>query len=627
MKKILTTLLVSVFTITAAQGQNKYSKELEKKALSGDVIAQNNLGVCYSEGNGVAKDNKEALKWYLKAANQGYKTAQYNLALDYYHGNDAVGQDYVEAAKWFTKAAEQNDKKSQYMLGIIYHFGYGVEKNYTQAFKWFEKAAKQGDATSQFYMGWYYGSGNGVAQDYKQSVNWYHLASEKGNASAYYNMGVYYLNGQGVDKDYEQACHCFYEAAQRGYDKALEWLKSRAQQGKIEAQYYLACTFYSAKDYTHAIEWFKKAADQGDNNSMDKLGIIYEEGIGVGKDFNAAEQYYLKAANNGSLSAMNNLAILYTDKLKQHNKALEWFNKAVKEGYAEAYRNIAVMYYFGDAVGVDYSKVIDYASEYLIRANIKDESNDSYLSAFWMLEDVCAKHNSTGKYNTQLASKSNVFDLFNKAVLSESHEAINDFGLGFCYAYGIGISKDIDKAKSLFFGGGDYNTLYDKSCFCASVFIDMINNKALGNVTEKQKYNIAQIWQSWDGEMAVIVAKAMIEGKIVKKDVQGAINTLKLVIRNNDNDCPVAEYELAKYYINNDVKQHYSDAFKLLKHASANEDARLGDAMNLLNTCYRFGLGTTKDLKLANYWLNKAEQTGSNDANLIKRQLAGTKNN
>ena len=34
------------------------------------------LGDCYANGSGVAKDQAEALKWYHKAADQGYEKAK-----------------------------------------------------------------------------------------------------------------------------------------------------------------------------------------------------------------------------------------------------------------------------------------------------------------------------------------------------------------------------------------------------------------------------------------------------------------------------------------------------------------------------------------------------------------------
>ena len=38
-----------------------------------------NLGVLYRNGKGVSQDYKEAVKWYRKAANQGFEFAQMKL--------------------------------------------------------------------------------------------------------------------------------------------------------------------------------------------------------------------------------------------------------------------------------------------------------------------------------------------------------------------------------------------------------------------------------------------------------------------------------------------------------------------------------------------------------------------
>lgn len=46
----------------------------------GDARAQNNLGVLYEEGRGVAMDYEKAADWYRKAAAQGHAGARKNLA-------------------------------------------------------------------------------------------------------------------------------------------------------------------------------------------------------------------------------------------------------------------------------------------------------------------------------------------------------------------------------------------------------------------------------------------------------------------------------------------------------------------------------------------------------------------
>ncbi len=52
------------------------------------------------------------MKWYRKAAEQGFADAQYNLGLAYLHGQ-GVKKDDQEAADWFRKAAEQGQSRAQ----------------------------------------------------------------------------------------------------------------------------------------------------------------------------------------------------------------------------------------------------------------------------------------------------------------------------------------------------------------------------------------------------------------------------------------------------------------------------------------------------------------------------------
>ena len=85
----------------------------------------------------------EAVKWFRKAADQGFAPAQYNLGTSYYYG-DGVEQDLPMAAKWYRKAADQGFAESQFILGLCYYEGKGVEQNKAEAVKWFRKAAEQG---------------------------------------------------------------------------------------------------------------------------------------------------------------------------------------------------------------------------------------------------------------------------------------------------------------------------------------------------------------------------------------------------------------------------------------------------------------------------------------------------
>ena len=76
--------------------------ELKKKACSGDIEAQFELGECYKSGNGVGMDEEKAAKWYHEAARQGHIEAQYMFGL-----SCSLNDNEDAAIEWLRKAAEQ----------------------------------------------------------------------------------------------------------------------------------------------------------------------------------------------------------------------------------------------------------------------------------------------------------------------------------------------------------------------------------------------------------------------------------------------------------------------------------------------------------------------------------------
>src|ERR1700679_3582281 len=126
--------------------------ETRGKAEQGDAEAQYNLGVKYNDGDGVAIDYTEAVKWWRKAADQGNAEAQFKLGVIYHNGHrlrngHGVAIDYSEAVKWWHKAADQGEAGAQSSLGLMYGNGQGVPRDFVQAYMWLYLAAAQGAQT------------------------------------------------------------------------------------------------------------------------------------------------------------------------------------------------------------------------------------------------------------------------------------------------------------------------------------------------------------------------------------------------------------------------------------------------------------------------------------------------
>jgi uncharacterized protein len=109
-------------------------------AERGDADAQFHLGVMYESGQGVLRNDAEAINWYRKAAEQNDAVAQFNLGVMYAKG---VSPNRAEAALWYRLAADHGLAGAQFNLGMMYAEGQGVSQDYVQAHMWLNLAAAQ----------------------------------------------------------------------------------------------------------------------------------------------------------------------------------------------------------------------------------------------------------------------------------------------------------------------------------------------------------------------------------------------------------------------------------------------------------------------------------------------------
>jgi hypothetical protein len=58
-----------------------------------------------------------------------------------------VPQNYTQSVRWYRKAAKQGYAKAQFAVGAIYAYGEGVPQNYAEAYVWLRLAAAK-DGTS-----------------------------------------------------------------------------------------------------------------------------------------------------------------------------------------------------------------------------------------------------------------------------------------------------------------------------------------------------------------------------------------------------------------------------------------------------------------------------------------------
>jgi TPR repeat protein len=116
-------------------------------AESGDSDAQFLLGAAYAS-SGDETDYAEAAQWYVKAAEQNHALAQFNLGIMYSKGQ-GVDRDKTRSQMWMTKAAELGDAGAQYEFGMGQHRlgmdgSEGALELKIEGYKWLLLSAAQG---------------------------------------------------------------------------------------------------------------------------------------------------------------------------------------------------------------------------------------------------------------------------------------------------------------------------------------------------------------------------------------------------------------------------------------------------------------------------------------------------
>ena len=317
----------------------------ELGAKDGYARAQNNLGVCYEKGQGVARDEATAAFWYGQAARSGYGMALLNLG-DCYRAGRGVAVSPENAFSCYEAAAEDGFARAQYLLGNCYFTGDLTERNIPVALSWYEKAAVQGygeavervseiradmtelynrgvdayeqgayDTAVKFYriaaefghrgaqcnLGYCYQNGQGCEKDMRLAVLYYRKAAEQESGVAEYNLAACYLRGEGgLRYDYSRAAELLERAVRHGAAEAaplLEEIRNRRKK-KIAQHIYAVSTVMLHRDARQVAEALKLrliAAEMGNARAMYAMGCHYEFGFGVDMDEKKADAWYRRA--------------------------------------------------------------------------------------------------------------------------------------------------------------------------------------------------------------------------------------------------------------------------------------------------------------------------------------------
>lgn len=318
----------------------QYVALTENSANTGDVEAMIDLGKLFYTGSRLYPKNLEKARyWFLRAAESGNASAQYQVA-DMFSKGTGGARDEALASRYYQKAlktwlpqADSGDPKASFWIGVLYEKNLVSGSTAEQSVPYLTRAAEAGNLAAQNLLAFKYRDGLGVPKDASRAVMWFSKAAEQKDLGAVMELGIMFRDGKGLPRDEKVAMEWFSKGAdlkdpysmaaladllmgaapsEEEMARALVLYRTAAAIGYAPAAIKAAELLQNGKggeqDADEAFRLLRRTADAtGDSKSLYMLAQLY---YAKGDD-TAADALMKSSAQAAYLPAMNRMARLH----------------------------------------------------------------------------------------------------------------------------------------------------------------------------------------------------------------------------------------------------------------------------------------------------------------------------
>ena len=344
----------------------EFKKELEQRAKAGDPDTMCEIALhCKLGSFGFKKSDRDAFKWYERAAAMDHARGTFMLGKCYHIGS-GVKEDRDKAVELYLKAEKLglSDKflgELYHSIGNIYYDAcmYGVSKfsggkDYAKVIEYYEKVFDYDyfGMIAHQRLAEFYEEGLGTERNIIKAIKHNTLGARAVNTGGAANDAGYIARLLGeIDADAE--------AAKSDENKKILG----------DAAYYIASWYFDGSReiprHDEGVKWLKLAVKFDSIPAHYLLGTAYENGDGIDQDIRRAVELYEKAAAAENADAQLALARCYLNGdepddaecktndlegssrknniIKNPELAKEWLDRAAANGSSEAKKMLEEM--------------------------------------------------------------------------------------------------------------------------------------------------------------------------------------------------------------------------------------------------------------------------------------------
>jgi TPR repeat protein len=361
-----------VTLIPKATDYHQWFAYVQQAAESGDPGAELDLGrfLVISSAGLPATETSQGFEWSLKAAAQEYTQAYVFLAALNAEGTGGVAKDEKQALEWYRKAAEAGNPVGLYGTGRAYLKGAGVPKNPKLAIEILQAAANNNVPEAASMLRAVYESGDGVPVNNAMAeklLRRQFSAMGFGEDDVEFGMATIFLNGDvSTETDGSGAPRWYLQDQAKAFEMIKGFAEKHPTSGRAkDAPNYLAVMYERGEgvkqDYARARYWYEQSFNDGSSVSAEGLAHMYEKGEGGPVDYTQAMLWHKKALQLGKFDAANSIGLMYAfgEGVPRDPKiAYAWFAKAWADGSGTAVGayNIGNLYHEGYGVTKDFAQ-------------------------------------------------------------------------------------------------------------------------------------------------------------------------------------------------------------------------------------------------------------------------------
>ncbi len=303
--------------ITPENGQIQYNeavKYLTRAATKGHVLACNELGKLYIDGNEKIPINIElGERFYIVAAQKLIPDA-----LEYFIVKNFRAKKYDVTLDLIKKIDKFNNHVAYNILAEMYINGFGLKQDVPKAIHFYQKASDLGNVDAMLFLGKAYIDGKQVPRNSRLAMTYLQKASASptGSSEANFLLGRLYAEGDNIDPLLVYNKNKMIESGdliEKDIAKTMELWKKAADAGNANAQFELAQSYIKSDDeqsIKRGLEYLQKSVAQGHVKAMTMLGELYYSGELLQRNLERANKLFSIASKKNESRAIYFLGIM-----------------------------------------------------------------------------------------------------------------------------------------------------------------------------------------------------------------------------------------------------------------------------------------------------------------------------